>query len=121
MKILDFFDINSATKFGVFVTEKYGVEVYEFVKSRIHANDISGIWGYLLEFFDSVGMIITIHSHSKESTFGWLVSTVNGNWFKHQLIGDIQHMDFCKTRREAQQDAFKKAFEIYEQKGFSGN
>ena len=55
-------------------------------------------WGVYLEFFDSVGISVGSMKQSK-------------NWYKaHAFIHDFR----CNTRKEAQQEAIKKAIEIYE-------
>ena len=68
--------------------------------------DIVGIWGYLLEFFDSVGLEVFIH--------GDLSILIYNNNLDSDQKGWETHLSNKKSRQQAQQEAIKKAFEILE-------
>lgn len=64
--------------------------------------DLAFQWGVILDFFDSVGLIIECSR--------------DGNGF-YYIIGCVEaQCGGFKTRKEAQQSAFDKAKEIYETK-----
>ena len=57
-------------------------------------------WGVYLEFFDSVGIDITVERYVQDKKF------------EYRINGELQDLNF--TRQEAQKEAIKKAFEILE-------
>lgn len=71
------------------------------LKECIEENDIEGMWGYLLKFFDSVGIIIECDKDGFD--------IVKKGKYLHETDS------IFKTRTEAQQAAIKKAFEILTQ------
>jgi len=62
-------------------------------------------WGVYLSFFDSVGIYIDIDCDQYTNEPLQFSSFVNHN-----------QVDYYKTRREAQQEAIKKAFDLLESK-----
>ena len=68
----------------------------------------SGIWGYLLEFFDSVGITIALIFGSVSEEFYSCI------YKDGKMVGDF---DGCSTRQQAQTEAIKKASEIFNNKG----
>ena len=62
-------------------------------------------WGVYLEFFDSVGVFLSITS---------IINDESERVFQAYL--DYEHIESTNTRQEAQKEAIKKAIEIYESK-----
>ena len=63
----------------------------------------------LYDFFDEQGLIILIDLSTEEGFYGYLVTENN-------LFIDDSDTDYAKTRTEAEEKAFEKAFEILEKK-----
>ena len=92
---LDWVDLN----------DDLAVAEINFIKASIQFNhqDITGLWGYLLEFFDSVGLSIATDYVAKQYCF--FITFMNTD------KDNLRYYNF-KTRQEAQTEATKKALEL---------
>ena len=90
--------------------------IYKYCEECVASGNITGIWGYLLEFFDSVGIIVDIQpvmNYNSETYTSVNNFIINITKFNELNEAEIPHEE---TRPEAQQEAIKKAFEILENK-----
>lgn len=94
---------NKYSEFLLWVSLNKSMNINLFCIKCVEDNDVTGMWGYLLEFFDSVGIYIEMRRTNK------LIPFVNHLNYK------MGKFDMDK-RPEAQQAAKDKAFEIFEAK-----
>jgi len=83
-------------------------EDFEFHIERWHSLSFMFQWGVYLEFFDSVGIHVTVEYCVNENMLEWIYNILFDEYM------DWRHSDYKQTRQEAQQEAIKKAFEILE-------
>jgi len=85
------------------VSDEHGNETYQYIVGCLLLEDITAIWGYLLKFFDSVGIYITLSANifkiGKWDTCLW----------QRELV---EKQETFSTILGAQIEAIKKANEI---------
>ena len=91
-------------KFLEYVNNKYGLDAPNICADYVNNKNVTPIWGYLLEFFDSEGVYIR--------------SKINTEGFEELRIDtrNSYHVYFYENLSEAQAEAVKKAFEILEER-----
>ena len=91
----------------IHIEKNHGIQARNLVTIELAGGGVIGIWGFLLEFFDSVGIIISIDFTLVTVIFDR--SSENNNDWKEVYVGEYN------LRQQAQTEATTKANEIFNQ------
>lgn len=101
LKIGELLDDKALKAFENFCIDKYGVIRSETIMDDLRNGDIVAVWGYLLEFFDSVGIDVEVMISRSSQSIRFHASINGRNPTMHY------------TRKAAQLAAMEKANTLY--------